>query len=413
MLKQIGEFDIELEPPDEFCMPAITERHASARRRSRGSPRAIPREVRGCSRETFPDGIFARLPDSVALDHALHADGLVYLAFRLTWADHKGQFRATDALMKQVGMGRERTRKARAAAKACGYLRRYQPHNPARGEKAAVAIERLNLPQVDAEHRYRVVWRSWFDPERRDIISRSNLPAVDRIKALAAILFINAMGRPVFARELAQRFGWSRPTAAAVVVALGHAGVVEKHEQRDVRGRIAGVRYSIVKKLGDGFLGDGNVGDIRRHTLDEASSKHLPHESTFRGEDESTSDRSGDDGLTGAIADLRERDLNGVIALRLWRDRAGFAALVHEFGASAVTEVIKVRLLDALIDGRASGSIRSLEYFRGALLDDSNRREMHRRGERPGDVFGVHRSRARSWSAATCSIETIGGLDGR
>lgn len=407
MLKQIGEF----EPPDECCLSA-TERRAGARRGSRGSPCATHREVRGRSRETFPEGIFGRLPDAVALDEALPADGLVYVAARLTWADQKGQFRANDALMKKVGMGRERARKARSAAKACDYLQRYQPHNPARGEKAAVAVERLTLP-IDGEHRYRLVWRSWFDPARRDIISRSNLPAVDRIKALAAILYVNAMGRPVFARELAQRFGWSRPTTAAIVAALGHAGIVEKHEQRDVRGRIASVRYSTVKKLGDGFLGDGNVGDIRRDTLDEASSKHLPHERYASQEGSRTSDRSDDDGLSALIAGLQERDLNGVIASRLWRNRAGFAELVGRFGASAVTEVIRARLLDAVIDGHLSGSIWSLSYFCGALEDDEIRREMEHRGERPGDILGAHRHCSHSRNRAVCAAETIGGLDGR
>jgi hypothetical protein len=367
MFKQFGDVEIDLEPPDQ-------------------------RDVGGRARDNFPDGIFARLPDAVALDETLVADGLVYVAARLTWADQKGAFRASDALMKQMGMGRERARKARSAAKACGYLLRYQPHNPARGERAAVAIEQLMLPRIEGEHGYRLVWRSWFDPTRRDITSRSSLPPVDRIKAIAAILFINAIGRPVFARELAKRFGWSRPTAAAVLTALGYAGVVERHERRDERGRISSVRYSTVKKLGDGFLGNGNVGDIRSDSLDEASSKQSSYERYSSQREAKALDRSSDDDeLCGMITELRARDLNGVIAARLWRDRSGFTELVRGFGACAVTQVIKARLVEAVIDGRASGSIRSLGYFCGALEDDKIRRDMERRGERPGDVWGAHR----------------------
>jgi hypothetical protein len=227
MLKQLGaiECELESEPPDEGCSPTLThmERPVGRPRRSRGSSTllAIQGDIETCARNNFPEGIFGRLPDAVALDERLDADGLVYVAFRLTWADQKGAFRISDALMKQVGMGRERARKARASPKKCGYLLRYQPHNPALGERAAVAVERLTLPTIEGEHRYRLVWRSWFDPGCRDFTARPDLPAIDRIKALAAILFMNAVGRPVFARELAKRFGWSRPTAAVVLAALG------------------------------------------------------------------------------------------------------------------------------------------------------------------------------------------------
>lgn len=404
MFRQIGaiEFELDLEPSGECCSSPVAhvDRRPGARQRSRGSSYrlATQREVQRPAREHFPDGIFARLPNAVALDESLSADGLVYVAARLTWADQKGPFRASDALLKQIGMGRERARKARAAGKACGYLLRYQPHNPARGEKAAVAVERLTLPQIDGEHGYRLVWRSWFDPARRDITSRPELPAVDRIKALAALLFMKAVGRPVFARELAKRFGWSRPTAAAVLAALGHAGVVERQEQRDARSRIAGVRYAIVKKLGDGFLGDGNVGDIRNRLPHEAPSEQSPYEESISHQ-ESASRRAAptsvgcddEDWIGEVVEGLQARDLNQVVAPFVWRDRAGLKDLVEVHGAPAVIETVKSKLTDAIIDGRRRGSIRSWRYFFGAIEDHAMRCELMRRGERPGDVFGAHR----------------------
>ncbi|WP_020085698.1 hypothetical protein [Hyphomicrobium zavarzinii] len=350
------------------------------------------------TRDNFPDGIFARLPNAVALDKSLAADGLVYVAARLTWADQKGRFRASDALLKQIGMGRERARKARSIAKACRYLLRYQPHNPARGEKAAVAVERLTLPMIGGEQGYRLVWRSWFDAAGLDITSRPKLPAIDRIKALAAILYMNAMGRRVFARELATRFGWSRPTAAAVLAALGHAGIVDRHEQRDARGRISSVRYSTVKKLGDGFLGDGNAGDIRKRLTYEAPSEQFPYEgsisyqeSASRRDAPTPHEEKGEDGIGEIVDDLRRRDLNRVVASPVWRDRGGIKHLVDVHGASAVIEIVKSRLIDAMIDGRRRGSIRSWRYFIGALEDHATRCDLMRRGERPGDVLGAHR----------------------
>jgi hypothetical protein len=134
------------------------------------------------------------------------------------------------------------------------------------------------------------------------------------------------------------------------------------------------------------------VGDLRSDSLDEASSKHLSHERYSSQGPAPTSDgRSDDEPLSEIIAKLRERDLNNVIAARLWRDHSGFTDLIGAFGACAVSQVIKVRLIDAIVDGRAPGSIRSLNYFHGALVDDRTRREMERRGERPGDVLGAHR----------------------
>lgn len=400
MFKQLGaiECELEIEPPDEWCSPAAThaERRAGKKHRASSGLSATQRDFEGRAHNNFPDGIFARLPDAVALDERLDADGLVYVAFRLTWADHKGPFRISDALMKQVGMGRERARKARASAKECGYLLRYQPHNPALGERAAISVERVTLPMIEGEHQYRLVWRSWFDSGRRDITARPELLAIDRIKALAAILFMNATRRLVFARELVKRFGWSRPTAAAVLATLGHAGIVEKREQRDERGRISSVRYSIVKKLGDGFLGNGKVGDIRNELPNEAPSEQSPYEESVEKSvsrrDAPTSDEwKGEDRIEEIIEELQGRDLNQVVAPAAWRDRAGLRELVSMHGGCAVVEIVKSRLIDAMIDGRRRGSIRSWRYFHRALEDHATRCDLMRRGERPGDVFGAHR----------------------
>jgi len=68
----------------------------------------------------------------------------------------------------------------------------------------------------------RGLWRNWFDGSFS-------------VKELAAFLFLRAgVGRAsggyaeVFARELAQRFGWSRPTATKLVKALLSRGLLER-----------------------------------------------------------------------------------------------------------------------------------------------------------------------------------------
>lgn len=505
----------------------------------------------------FADGRWVRFPNVVALDPRVGADALVFLAYRATWADSRRPFRTTPSLMRRLGFGREKLRKAVNQAKAAGYLKRWQPHNRARGEKAAQAVEILTLPPLDSIAReYRIVRRSWFDPNSRDITSRSPpRKPVSRINALAAVLYMNANGGRVLERELSARFGWSRPTASAVLAALTHTGIVEKQEIRTALGRIKTVNYATVKKLDDGLLGNGILDSLRTGLLDEALSEQFldaanasyasrgdaptalddlwnqavssrvllgwlddgrePYADEMTPElhedmgamlavaDDQTlrqhiaqatdgrvmpavyseaglyavrmlalwmrqtavlqygehltaaealaqvlsamSDRIGrqtgerlnslaligrrlgwadyhgsgqvevgryyasagtppaftatspaghddaDDGLGVLLADLKRRDLNGVIAVGVWRERVGLHRLIASYGIAAVAEVVSSTLHGSLIDGRRAASIKTWAYFIDALDDHKRFAEMARNGERPGDIFGMHR----------------------
>jgi hypothetical protein len=73
------------------------------------------------------------------------------------------------------------------------------------------AVDELVLPPAGASgNAGRIVQRSWFDGSLS-------------VKEMAAILFLRAgtgKGSGVFARELAERFDWSRPTVNKVINAL-------------------------------------------------------------------------------------------------------------------------------------------------------------------------------------------------
>jgi hypothetical protein len=139
-----------------------------------------------------------------------------------------------------------------------------------------------------------MVWRAWFD----GTLSRDQM---------AALLYMRAgtgKGPAVYARELEQRFGWSAPTALAVLRALRRRGIVEMR-------RSGGVTYVVDpdlgiqlpptaqehedatrknpgnetqknpdapthKNQGSGNLGNGNLGDKRRDSLDAPPSGDPP-----------------------------------------------------------------------------------------------------------------------------------------
>lgn len=138
------------------------------------------------------------------------------------------------------------------------------------------------------------------------------------------------------------------------------------------------------------------MGDIRNELSNEAPSEQSPYEESVEKSvsrrDAPTSDEwKGEDRIEEIIEELQGRDLNQVVASAAWRDRAGLRELVSMHGGCAVVEIVKSRLIDAMIDGRRRGSIRSWRYFIGALEDHATRCDLMRRGERPGDVFGAHR----------------------
>src|SRR5262245_52517588 len=153
---------------------------------------------------------WVRLPNEVARDKRLSDAGLVRLAYRATFV---GTFalNATALLRRPIvrgaGFGRDVIERATAEGVACGYLERWQPRRAA-GKTFASAVEKLTLPPCGASgNAGRMVYRKWFD-------------ATLSVQEMAAYLYLRAgtgNGPGMYAKELAARFGWSRPTAAKVI----------------------------------------------------------------------------------------------------------------------------------------------------------------------------------------------------
>jgi hypothetical protein len=246
--------------------------------------------------------IFGRLPNDWARDPGTSAECLCILAYRCTFADEKAKFGLwEDRLSREPilagGFGEVVRARAIAEAVARGWLER--PHNSklprGPGHKFARPIDRLKLPADLTRENSRMVWRTWFDGS----LHRNEM---------GALLYIRAgtgKGPGVYARELEERFQWSAPTALAVLRALRRRGIIVMQRQRGARGRVKGVTYVVHpnltkqlpaavsekdatthknpgdrqstthKKMGDGLLGDGLVGDIRR----VPSTENLPDES--------------------------------------------------------------------------------------------------------------------------------------
>ena len=183
---------------------------------------------------TKPNDAWVRLPNSVVRDKRLSEVGLVLLAYRATFTD-TFTLNATALRRKPIvrggGLGCNAIKRAIAEIVATGFLKRWQP--PSKGKRSfGRCVEKLSLPPCGATGTYRMVWRKWFD----ELLS---------LKEKAAYLYLLAAtgkGRGTYARELASRFGWSRPTAAIVPKALIALGMVAKREARQ-SGRIRGITY--------------------------------------------------------------------------------------------------------------------------------------------------------------------------
>ena len=236
-------------------------------------------------------GKWGKLPNKVALNKELSDRALVLLAYRTTIADQRKTYtpnkRELGALCRD-GFGKNVQAEARRDAKAIGYLRRTQKsEGPG---KFGFAEEKSTLPALAPKsHAYKVVQGDWFDGS----LSR---------KELACFLFVNAKGGHVYAHEIEERFGWSRPTVArvlsgmtdeetgATIGGLIPLGRLFKQVSRNAAGRVESVTYSAkpatVKKQdngyqGNGYQGDGFSGNTRSsssNSLHGAPSEQYPHE---------------------------------------------------------------------------------------------------------------------------------------
>ena len=203
-------------------------------------------QARDDDHEADQHEIFGRLPNDWARNPKASAECLCMVAYRCTFADDKTQFGLwEDRLSREPilvgGFGQGVRARAIAEAVAFGWLDR--PHNSklprGPGYRFARPFDRLNLPECTTENSH-MVWRSWFDGSLS-------------CGQMAALLYIQAgtgKGPGVYARELEERFGWSPPTALAVLRALRRRGIVEMQRQHGAMGRVRGVTYIVRPDLG-------------------------------------------------------------------------------------------------------------------------------------------------------------------
>ena len=226
-----------------------------------------------------------RFPNSVASDPKLTASALVILAYRSTYTGSYGtNEKHLAGIARRSGWGRNVRRGGISLSKQLGYLSR--PHNsklPRVWEngrkKFATAKDALNLPSCgDADGR--MLRRTWFD-------------GTATVNELAAVIFIRAHGT-TYARELAERFDWSRPTAAKVINALLARGLLVRDVRRE-HGKFRGTTYTVpklsalrldpaiematvkvatVKTPGNGKRGNGKPVNTRREDPDIGKTSH-------------------------------------------------------------------------------------------------------------------------------------------
>ena len=218
---------------------------------------------------------FGKLPNSIVRNADVSPALLVIIGYRLTFTGDYGlseQQICNGAVghrgspIASRGLSRDAFRRAMREGLALGLLHRTQQAK--QGTRFGYARDRVILPYGGG---YKHVRRQWFDGRLS-------------VGALAAYLFIRAgtgKGPFTYTREVAKRFGWSRPTAAAAIHELRHAGMVQRHERRNASGKFDGVCYDAVRlappppsaaasssRLADplstgpatGFTGDGHNG---------------------------------------------------------------------------------------------------------------------------------------------------------
>jgi hypothetical protein len=200
---------------------------------------------------------YRRFPNTVARDANLSDAALVLLAYRATFTGRFGlNVKAVRGIARGKGLGRDVVERGIAEAKRSGYLKRRQAGRTPDG-RWGKAVDTLTLPPPGASgNAGRIVWRRWFDGSLS-------------VKELAALIFLRAgtgKGSAVFTRELAARFGWSRPTAAKIIMGLVKRGLLEKRSHRCADGTYRATTYSTstVKRPVHGPPGHGVSGPTHR-----------------------------------------------------------------------------------------------------------------------------------------------------
>lgn len=246
---------------------------------SAGNPKKQVQEIRDEVIEDFenrlaPSGAFAFFPNVVARDVRVPPSLLVLLAFRMTFADERSAWGINEKKLsnqpivkKGTGLGKNNIREALALAQSqeLAYLRRWQ--KPGQNGRYGNAADRLTLPPCgDSGKEGRHIKREWFD-------------GTLSLNAMAVFLFMRAgsgKGPALFASEIEDRFGWSRPTVGKYLHELERHKLIDSDWARhpDGNGRFFGKLYrmlpaehwliwSRVKNPGGGLPCSGKQGDTR------------------------------------------------------------------------------------------------------------------------------------------------------
>jgi hypothetical protein len=231
---------------------------------------------------------YGKLPNFIVRNAEVSPALLVLIGYRLTFTGDYGlseQQICNGAIGRRGnpiasrGLSRDTFRRAMSEGQALGLLDRRQQAK--HGTRFGYARDRVIVPP--GTNSYKHVRRQWFDGRLS-------------VGALAAFLFIRAgtgKGPFTYAREVAQRFGWSRPTAAAAIDELLHARMIQREARRNDSGRFDGVCYGAVRLAppsssaalsagrsadplstgpATGFTGDGHDGG----TLKNITHKNIP-----------------------------------------------------------------------------------------------------------------------------------------
>ena len=230
-------------------------------------------------------------PNVVVRDQRVTPALLVLLAWRSTFVDDQSGWGINEKNLKREpivksgsGLGKNNIRAALVLAQAPGmaYLTREQAPRWPDG-RWGYAVDKLSLPPAGKNgHAGRHVKREWFD-------------ASLSLNAMAAFLFVRAgtgKGPSVYAREVGDRFSWSRPTTTKILAELLKCGLLERSEGR-LKGRYTGVHYTpakagrwkiwtAVKKPGSGLPGVGKPGDTHTPNPIHALSTREPSSHTIK-----------------------------------------------------------------------------------------------------------------------------------
>jgi hypothetical protein len=104
----------------------------------------------------------------------------------------------------------------------------------------------------------------------------------------------------------------------------------------------------------------------------------------------------GDQGLLSdtkkTLSEIRAADRNGLLNSKLFEQPRQFKKLCKVYGKDAVVNSIQDVIRAGMMDGTEPASIKTWDYFKSALDDESLKRRMIDDGMRPGDILGLHRT---------------------